>query len=288
MRQKVTNPPPSLTADWEVEPTPDRYLHHYPLNGVPYKVQDGDNFVNLASKAGMSAKALLEFNFLTDKPQTINWYLRNYTGCTDRSSDSKSYSFRSANHPGIIQFPPQAYKKLIELVTPIPIWEDETWEVPGHVPAMFQGTGDDNNNCWTSSITAMYRYKYSTISTENYMKQLGSTWHAAWKSQEGLGPSDYRTLKSLTGLRELTGKMSTDPFEWVKDLQAHGPILATRSAGGNDTHLVIVHGYRFIHPSEFKLIVMDPAAGRSLEMSGYTMTLAVNNAGPNWIKRLHW
>jgi hypothetical protein len=284
MRQKVMNPPPPLPATWEQEPSPDRYKSHYPLNAVPYKVQDGDNFMTLAALSGMSIKALLEFNFLTTKPQTINWYLRNYVGCTTQSWDNKSYSFRSADEPGILEFPPQAYKRLMEVVTPLPIYESETWEVPGWLPQVFQGV--NKWNCWAGSITAMLSYKRGAfLNIPSTMALLGQKWVRRQQDGTGVTASEYREVCQKAGLTSLDGQSPLDPFQWVKDLERNGPLMLTLNAGGNNTHVVVIYGYRFRHPSRFELLVMDPAEQHEYWEDAFTLIHSSNSTG-SWWKRV--
>jgi len=85
-------------------------LLYKPTNGVPYKVQTGDDWWKLAARpdviaAGIDALGLCRFNFQTAKPPEINWYLRNKVGCTQATHDRKNYIFTSDADPGIVYLP---------------------------------------------------------------------------------------------------------------------------------------------------------------------------------------
>jgi len=85
-------------------PHPTLPPNHVPPGGVPYKLQNGDNWVSLAQRLGMDPKSLIFFNFGTSEPKYVNYYLKHNVGCTVVSPDGKNYSFTDAK-PGIIYFP---------------------------------------------------------------------------------------------------------------------------------------------------------------------------------------
>jgi len=60
-----------------------------------YFVKNGDSWGNVASRDGWANPTdLCEYNFKTRVPEEINWYLKNFVGCT-KSNDGKNYSFSS-------------------------------------------------------------------------------------------------------------------------------------------------------------------------------------------------
>jgi LysM domain len=75
-----------------------------PKGGIPYRVQNGDNWWSVADKLGMPVAALIRFNFNTQEPKHVNYYLKHNVGCKVVSPDGKNYSFRDAS-PGIIYVP---------------------------------------------------------------------------------------------------------------------------------------------------------------------------------------
>ena len=52
----------------------------------------------------MTPQALLQFNFQTDKPEHVNYYLKHNVGCSVATPDGKNYTFTNAN-PGVIHYP---------------------------------------------------------------------------------------------------------------------------------------------------------------------------------------
>jgi hypothetical protein len=57
---------------------------------------------------------LIWFNFDTDEPREVNWYMPYYVGCW-QSNDGKNFSFRDAD-PGIVYMLPLGYKRPATLV----------------------------------------------------------------------------------------------------------------------------------------------------------------------------
>ncbi len=86
------------------KPNPTLPVGYRPANSFPYRVKNGDSFTSVASRLGMTSKALLQFNFNTDYPQYINYYLHHNVGCKVPTPDGKNYTFTNAS-PGIIYYP---------------------------------------------------------------------------------------------------------------------------------------------------------------------------------------
>jgi hypothetical protein len=287
MREQVIGPADALDPAWEQQPSPDKYKTHRPLDGIPYKVQTGDNFESLALLSGMSPKALLEYNFLTTKPQTINYYLRTYVGCRTRSWDNKSFSFRTEDSPGIIEFPPQAYKRLAEVMNPAPVWEDQAWRVRGIVPHYHQF---DSWRCWSACFAAMLSYRKGTsLTIPAAMAMLGTKWVDRYnqtnEDEGGILSRELRELGQAAGLIAIPGSVSKLPNDWINDLERWGPMLVTQAAGGFDTHMVVVLGYRLRRPSIFELFVMDPNNGATIYVDGMDLINKANLANSSWEKR---
>jgi hypothetical protein len=49
---------------------------------------------------------LIYFNFMTKKPDVVNWYLRHYVGCKKVSPSGNNWMFSKDARPGIIYIPP--------------------------------------------------------------------------------------------------------------------------------------------------------------------------------------
>ena len=58
---------------------------------------DMDNWSTIAKKYNIPVAALIQFNFGTQKPEEINWYLRELIGCKLSGPDGYNYSFRDAD-----------------------------------------------------------------------------------------------------------------------------------------------------------------------------------------------
>lgn len=86
------------------KPTPTLPPNYRPPGAAPYRVQNGDSFTSIAGRLGMSPKALLQFNYKTEHPPYINYYLKHNVGCKVAAPDGKNYSFTNAS-PGVIYQP---------------------------------------------------------------------------------------------------------------------------------------------------------------------------------------
>lgn len=95
-----------------LETRPTQTVHFPPDSGTAYRVRTGDSWESVARANGLTAWALIEFNFpvvreernFQTKCRMVNWLLRQYVGCT-RSSDGNNYRFDSADSPGTIYIP---------------------------------------------------------------------------------------------------------------------------------------------------------------------------------------
>lgn len=54
----------------------------------------------------MGVKELIFFNFHTNRPEEVNWYLRRNTGCNVSKDGGLNWAFSSSANPGIIYIPP--------------------------------------------------------------------------------------------------------------------------------------------------------------------------------------
>jgi hypothetical protein len=80
---------------------------HAKMNfGTTYRVKDGDDWEKVAKKFMVDVKELIYFNFLTTRPDEVNWYLHYHTGCDTVSPSGNNWMFSSSANPGIIWIPP--------------------------------------------------------------------------------------------------------------------------------------------------------------------------------------
>jgi hypothetical protein len=84
-------------------PVADNFI---PPASFPYAVRAGDNWWNVAGRFGIDVRYLIWFNFRTNCPEEVNWYLRERVGCTETTADGKNYVFRGADPcKGLIHIP---------------------------------------------------------------------------------------------------------------------------------------------------------------------------------------
>ena len=84
-------------------PLPRDYV---PTGGIPYKVKTRDDLGSVARENGVPEHVLVAFNFGTNDPREINWYLRRNVGCIRATHDHNNWMFTSEAKPGIIYLPP--------------------------------------------------------------------------------------------------------------------------------------------------------------------------------------
>jgi hypothetical protein len=91
------------------ESTPDNPL---PADFVPdgavatHRVSDGEDWASVAAQYNVKVDDLIYFNFHTNVPEEVNWYLRRNTGCNVSNDDGLNWAFSSSADPGIIYIPP--------------------------------------------------------------------------------------------------------------------------------------------------------------------------------------
>jgi hypothetical protein len=87
--------------------TPRTYV---PPNGHKVKVSRTDNWISLATGAGVAPWDLIRYNYpdlpadLQEAAREVNWYLQEYVGCFNLTPDSRNYVFAGAN-PGEVWVP---------------------------------------------------------------------------------------------------------------------------------------------------------------------------------------
>jgi hypothetical protein len=71
----------------------------------PHKVCDNETLETVANRYGVPVKQLVLHNFGTLDSAEINWYLREFVGCTLATNDKKNWRFSSSAKPGLIYIP---------------------------------------------------------------------------------------------------------------------------------------------------------------------------------------
>jgi hypothetical protein len=78
-----------------------------PPGGSPYPVKDGDTWKTVASDNGLDVMKLIYFNYHTNNPDVVNWYLHYNAGCTKTTADGKNYVFSTSKPPKHIYLYPR-------------------------------------------------------------------------------------------------------------------------------------------------------------------------------------
>jgi len=71
-----------------------------------HSVSDGEDWASVAAKYNVNVKDLIYFNFHTNIPEEVNWYLRRNTGCNVSKDGGRNWAFSSSADPGLIYIPP--------------------------------------------------------------------------------------------------------------------------------------------------------------------------------------
>jgi hypothetical protein len=90
------------------ESEPDNPL---PVDFVPegsvetHRVSDGEDWASVAAQYNVKVDDLIYFNFHTNVPEEVNWYLRRNTGCNVSNDGGLNWAFSSSADPGLIYIP---------------------------------------------------------------------------------------------------------------------------------------------------------------------------------------
>ena len=82
-----------------------------PAGGIQYAVKTGDTWVMLAQRVKMNPWDLIHYNYpglptdLQGAAKEVNWYLREYVGCTKVTTNGRNYEFSTGDTPGKIWLP---------------------------------------------------------------------------------------------------------------------------------------------------------------------------------------
>jgi hypothetical protein len=91
------------------ESEPDNPL---PVDFVPegsvetHRVSDGEDWASVAAQYNVKVDDLIYFNFHTNVPEEVNWYLHRNTGCNVSNDGGLNWAFSSSADPGLIYIPP--------------------------------------------------------------------------------------------------------------------------------------------------------------------------------------
>ena len=71
-----------------------------------HRVSDGEDWASVAEQYNVTVDDLIYFNFHTNVPEEVNWYLRRNTGCNVSNDGDLNWAFSSSADPGLIYIPP--------------------------------------------------------------------------------------------------------------------------------------------------------------------------------------
>ena len=78
---------------------------------VAHKVKSEENWWKLAELYGRADPwDIIRFNFLTDNPLYVNYYLYKYVGCRKETQDHNNYRFSTDDSPGFIYIPREDWR----------------------------------------------------------------------------------------------------------------------------------------------------------------------------------
>jgi len=75
-------------------------------SGATHRVSDGEDWASVAAQYNVNVDDLIYFNFHTNVPEEVNWYLRRNVGCNVSNDDGTNWAFSSSADPGNIYIPP--------------------------------------------------------------------------------------------------------------------------------------------------------------------------------------
>ena len=73
-----------------------------PPNGIPYPIRYEKSWRSVATKWHFDARELIYYNFNTNDPAEVNWYLSHRVGCNTPTPDGLNWMFSPSANPGII------------------------------------------------------------------------------------------------------------------------------------------------------------------------------------------
>jgi hypothetical protein len=82
-----------------------------PVDFVPeravatHRVSDGEDWASVAAQYDVEVDDLIYFNFHTNVPEEVNWYLRRNTGCDVSNDGGLNWAFSDSAYPGLIYIP---------------------------------------------------------------------------------------------------------------------------------------------------------------------------------------
>jgi hypothetical protein len=101
----------AINSDSVRPPTRPVGKSYAPAGGVQYAVKTGDSWFTLAQRVKMNAWDLIRYNYpglpadVQAAAREVNWYLREYVGCTRVTANGQNYEFSTSDTPGKVWLP---------------------------------------------------------------------------------------------------------------------------------------------------------------------------------------
>ena len=226
-----------------------------PLNGIPYKVQDGDNLAGIAAEGGIPSDTLLYYCFGTTDPREVNWYLRNRVGCKVYAPKAKNFSFSTSADPGLIWLPDFVYRRITAKPKPAP----HKYSTPGIIPRYAQKSA---TVCWGAAVANIYDWKKKSWRTATgALAEIGSRWEALYTAGDYLLGPQFKELASDAGLKPLQIGDFRDDQVWMDTIRTRGPLLILQKASGTWTHWIVISGYEYDSSDKLWIEYVDAADG---------------------------
>lgn len=255
----MAKPPhlPPLPPEYEQEPALIKPEGFPPVNGIQYKVQDGDSLAGIAADGGIPPDTLLHYCFGTTDPREVNWYLRNRVGCKIYSPGVKNFSFSTAADPGLIWLPAYVYRRIRSKRKPAA----HTYRVPGIIPRYWQKS---SNVCWGAAVANIYDWKkmHPRRTATKALAEIGSKWEGLYTAGDYLEGPQFKELAADAGLKPLQIGDFLDDQVWMDTIRKRGALLILQKSHGVWTHWVLISGYEYDSSQKLQISYVDVADGR--------------------------
>lgn len=250
----------SLNPDLEKKPRHPLHPSYRPLEGVPYKMKNGEDLDLISNYAGMRYWDLIKFNYQTTDLMEVNWYLRHRAGCRRVNWSGNTYEFKWSDDPGIIYLPTWAYKRLIAdgHVPSYFFMEDRLFYVRGRVRVFIQHI--KTTTCWAVAGAMMTSWKYPMYKTlHESLDAIGEKWRKKYDDNVALLDDDMHQFARDANLSR--GGLLDTPEMWTWFLETFGSLMVIQPSAEGYVHWILVTGYRQTAPLTFELFTIDPANG---------------------------
>lgn len=243
---------------------PSKLVYWPPLDAVStHRVKDGDNWWSLESQYRLpDAWDLIKYNFRTENPLEVNYYLERYLGCDTITDDEKNYVFSTSANPGVLFLPPWAV--LTKGIRRVPLLIPRTpalgtYKVPGKVPVLRQPAG--SNTCWAyAAAMLMSWHDKTTYTAKEALAKTAPKWEDRFDRNLDL-PVETKEIDffaSACGFTYQTNACFTFSG-WLAMLKKCGPVGIIIKTGKKVSHAIVLVGTE--KRDQQWMLIHDPAHG---------------------------